>query len=119
MLSHSEGSKREILTSVIKHIFNEVQKSPWMLSIDKGDLELLIRKLPPERVGNHPNMDDSATTELINRLGLTPNIDPKLVSGVFRAIFMMLLHKEEIGLDIFVDVIGYIIDAVISKLFQD
>ncbi len=119
MLNNSAGSKSETFTSIIRHLFSEVQKSPWMLNANNGDLELLIRKLPPERVGNHLSMDDSATAELIKYLGVNPGIDPKLVSGVFRAVFMMLLHKDEIGADIFDDVIGYMVNAVTAKLFQD
>lgn len=119
MLGNSGGDKKETLIGVIKLLIGDVKKTPWMLNISKGDLELLVRKLPPERVASHLNSDDSAAVELIKYLGVAPAADPKLISGVFRAIFLMLLHKEEIGEDILDDVIDYLIDAVTGKIFMD
>lgn len=119
MLCDAGGSKKEIFLNAIRFLLDEVKKTPWMLNISKGDLELLLRKLPPERVENHLSSDDSAAIELIKHLGIKPGIDPKIISGAYRAIFLMLLHKEEIGGDILDDVIGYMIDAVTGKLFID
>ncbi|HEX2947580.1 MAG TPA: TetR/AcrR family transcriptional regulator [Clostridia bacterium] len=119
MLANSGSDKKEILTGVIRFLIKEVKKTPWMLNMSKGDLELLIRKLPPERVAKHLNSDDDAAVELMKYLDIRPDADPKLVSGVFRAIFLMLLHSDEIGEDIMDDVIDYMIDAVIGKMFSN
>ena len=119
MLGNTGGDTKETLTNVIRFLIAEIKKTPWMLNINKGDLELLVRKLPPERVEKHLNSDDSAVVELIKYLGIKPVTDPNIISGAFRAIFLMLLHEEEIGGDILDDVVDYMIDAVTGKLFVD
>jgi AcrR family transcriptional regulator len=119
LLSSSGGDRKETLTGVIKLLIDEVKKTPWMLNMSKGDLELLVRKLPAERVAKHLSSDDSAAVELISQLGIETTADPKLISGVFRAIFLVLLHEDEIGTDILDDVIDYMIDAVVGKIFRD
>ena len=119
LLGSSGGDKKETLTKVIRLLIDEVKKTPWMLNMGKGELELLIRKLPAERVAKHLSSDDSAAVELISQLGIEKAVDPKLVSGVFRAIFLMLLHEEEIGADILDSVIDYLVDAVTGKMLRD
>lgn len=118
-LQNTSGSKKEIFSSVISRLFKEAQKTPWILNMYEGDLELLMRKLPPELIGKHLNNDDSAAVELLKFLELQSVDSHKIISGVFRGIFLLLLHKQEVGADIFEEVINFIIDAVITKLFKD
>lgn len=118
-LKNAAETPKDTFKSVIMLLFNETRRSPWLLNMNEGDLELLIRKLPPERVSAHLSDDDSSATELIKILGIDPGVDHKIISGVMRAIFLTLLHKQEIGDDIFEDVISYLLDAVTDKLFKD
>ncbi len=118
-LKSIDGDPRDSFLSVIRLLFSEVKKTPWVLNLYEGDVELLVRKLPPERINTHLNNDDSAALELLRIFGIEPAIDHKIISGAFRAVFLTLLHKQEIGADIFDDVLDYLLSAVTEKLFSD
>jgi len=114
----AKGSGKEIFISVIKQMFNEVKKTPWILNVHNSDLELLLRKLPAERVEKHLKNDDGSVVELFRMLGIDTVTDPEVISGVMRSVFLLLLHKQEIGEKVFDEVMAYLIDAVAIKLFE-
>lgn len=118
-LQNDKGNPRENFLSVIRFLFGEAKKAPWILNMYEGDLELLIRKLPPERIGVHLSNDDSAALELFKVLEIDPGVDHRIASGSLRALFLTLLHKQEIGSDIFDDVLDYLLIALTDKLFSD
>lgn len=118
-LQNTAGNPKDTFRSVAALLFNEASKAPWILNMNEGDLELLVRKLPPERVSIHLNNDDDTVLELIRVLGIDPGVDHKIISGAMRAVFLTLLHKQEIGGDIFDDVTAYLLDAVTDKLFGE
>lgn len=119
-LQNGSGSKKEIFTATMRQLMKEVQKTPWLLNLHEGDLELLTRKLPPERIGSHLGSDDNAAMELLKVLVINAAAEEnKLISGVFRAIFLMLLHRQEIGTEVFDNVMDYLIDASVTKLFDE
>ena len=119
LLQNAKGSRKDIFVSIMRQLFGEVKKTPWMLNIQDGDLQLLMRKLPPERVEKHLKNDDSAADELFNLLDISSDVDSKVISGVMRSVFLLLLHKHEIGEEIFDDVIDYIVDSIVLKLFKE
>ncbi len=118
-LQEAGDNPKESFISVVRHLFKEAKKTPWILNMYEGDLELLVRKLPPERIGIHLNNDDNAVLDLLRVLNIEPSDDPKTISGAMRAVFLTLLHKSEIGEDIFDDVLDYLLQAVTDKLFSD
>jgi AcrR family transcriptional regulator len=119
IVQNTKGSRKDVFVSVLKQMFNEVKKTPWILDLQNGDLQLLMRKLPPERMQSHLKDDDSAADQLFNLMDIKPITDPKLISGVMRSVFLLLLHKQEIGEEIFDDVINYMIDSIVLKLFEE
>lgn len=118
IIQNSQGSKKEIFVSIIMQMYKDVKKTPWILNMHHGDLELLLRKLPPERVERHLKDDDSTAVELFKLLDIETDVDPEIISGAMRSIFLMLLHKQEIGEEIFDDVIAYLVEAITLKLFK-
>lgn len=118
IIQKAEGRKKEIFISVIKQMFKEIQKTPWILKMHNGDLELLLRKLPPERVEKHLKNDDNAAAELFRLLDLDLSVNTEVISGVLRSLFLLLLHKQEIGEEIYEETVDYMIDAVVLKLFE-
>lgn len=118
IMQTAKGSGKEIFISVIKQMFNEVKKTPWILNVHNSDLELLLRKLPSERVEKHLKNDDGSVVELFRMLGIDTVTDPEVISGVMRSVFLLLLHKQEIGEKVFDEVMAYLIDAVAIKLFE-
>jgi len=87
--------------------------------IASGDLELLVRKLPPEITAAHIEHDDFGMERLLMLLpGVRTESNIKIFSAVLRAVFCTMLHKKEIGEEVFDDVIRVMLRGVIRELFE-
>ncbi len=85
--------------------------------IASGDIEYLIRRLPPELVDEHIAHEDD---RLIKMLMLHPrfqNLDAELYSSAFRGLFMMLPYKKQIG-PRFQEVFRLCIRGLVDQMFQ-
>ncbi len=44
--------------------------------------------------------------------------DSEKLAGIFRSLFFLILHKLEIGEDVFEQVLDFMVDACVDKLFE-
>ena len=83
-----------------------------------AERELLMRRLPDEVVAAHQAQDDFSVEQLAAML---PGVEGKkleLFSAALRAVFLLLLHKREIGAPIFDDVLKMLLHGVAIQLFE-
>lgn len=85
------------LTDVILEFYKMTEKMPILKLLDLGEVELLARKLPQEVVQEHLQDDTDTIEKMFALLPLKKEIDIKVMSAVFHAIYYATLHKEEIG----------------------
>ncbi len=84
-----------------------------------GDLELLVRKLPPETAASHALEDDFSMEQLLSLLpGVRTEENVKTVSAVLRAVFCTMLHRREIGEEVFYDAVKILLRGAIAQLFE-
>ncbi len=79
----------------------------------------LMRKLGKERLEAHQHKDEQEVKGFFTALqqqGLLIQAKPEAVVGLFRAIFLLTLHKREIGEDIFDEVMELTAQVVASGL---
>ncbi len=79
----------------------------------------LMRKLGKERLEAHQHKDEQEVKGFVTALqqqGLLIQAKPEAVVGLFRAIFLLTLHKREIGEDIFDEVMELTAQVVASGL---
>lgn len=79
----------------------------------------LLRKLGKERLEAHQHKDEQELNGFITALqqqGLFIQAKPEAVVGLFRALFLLTLHKREIGENIFDEVMGLTARVVASGL---
>lgn len=107
----------EKLTDFFVNIFEEVNDI-LSIMIDK-DLDLLIRKLPEDKVKEHLTKDDLSIEKLFETLPLKEGKDLAAFSGAFRGIFMTLLNKREIGEEIFENALRLMIRGLIIQILED
>lgn len=109
----------DAITDLIFGLYKQVD-SPFLYSfIASGDLELLIRKLPPEVAMAHAEEDNFSMEQLLSLLpGVHTEGNIQVFSAVLRAIFMTMLHKKEIGEDVFDDAIKVMLRGVVLQLFE-
>lgn len=92
-----QGLSPESLTDVIFRFFKMTESMPILGKIDSGEVELLMRKLPQEIVGEHLQDDTDMIERLFSMLPVKKEADIKVMSAVFHAIYYATLHKAEIG----------------------
>lgn len=85
------------LTDVIFKFYKLTEEMPILKQLDLGEVELLVRKLPQEVVGEHLQDDTDMIEKLFSLLPVKKEVDIKVMSAVFHSIYYATLHKSEIG----------------------
>lgn len=87
----------DTLTNIIFDICSQLEQTGLMECLNNGEMEALIRKLPPEIVKEHLAHDDDMMEKIISLLPEAKGKDVEVYSAAFRGVFLMLLHKKEMG----------------------
>lgn len=115
-------SPRDLLREIFIFMAEYVKKAPLIMSLRKrGELTMLYRKVPKEDKERHFIEDDKAVFGLLRRLPGGESISPrqaKILSGLFRAVAMTMLHEEDIGPDVYPDVLRLLGECVSLGLTQ-
>lgn len=99
-------------------IYQRVTKSFLYPLMTNGDLELVIRKLPDKAAAEHAQSDDFAIGSLFKLIPQAADKNIALYSAAFRGIFLMALHENEIGEEVFDNTIKFFIDSIAEQLFK-
>ncbi len=84
-----------------------------------GDMELLIRKLPPEVVKSHIQQDDFYMRQLLAFLPPQGREKAEVFSGALRGIFLLPMHRREVGEAVFEDSVRLLIEGLCKQLFEE
>ncbi len=121
-LKHSHSAK-EAVKLIIKGTYELFETNPLIRRIyDSTDYELMVRKLPPEKIENHQREDTIRVLNTIMRLQKKNeiiNIQPEVIAGLLRAITILYFHQDEIGQKIYPEVIDLIANIVADGLVKD
>jgi AcrR family transcriptional regulator len=101
----SRPSPRRAIGDLLDWTFAYVKKAPLVAGLKKrGELDLLLRKIPREKKTLHFAEDVREVSDFLRRLpggkSLTPR-EGRIVTGLFQAVALLLLHEEDIGMDVF------------------
>lgn len=114
-----EPAAADQVTELVLGLYKKVEASFLYKFITGGDLELLMRRLPPEVARAHAEKDDFSMEQLI---AMAPGIKGdsiKKYSAAMRAIFLSMLHKHEIGEEVFEDALRPMIRGVVMQMFEE
>lgn len=114
-----EPAAADQVTELVLGLYKKVEASFLYKFITGGDLELLMRRLPPEVARAHAEKDDFSMEQLI---AMAPGIKGdsiKKYSAAMRAIFLSMLHKHEIGEEVFEDAPRLMIRGVVMQMFEE
>jgi AcrR family transcriptional regulator len=110
--------EEEEVTELIFNLYKSIDASFLPSFIASGELELLLRKLPPEVISEHAKKDDFRVEQLLSLLSLDiPRESIEVFSASLRGIFFFLFHKKEIGENIFDKALYQIIKGLVLQLF--
>jgi AcrR family transcriptional regulator len=113
-----QKSKREGFTAVVSRMYRDFTAKPWLMALAGDEYELLLRRIPKERIERHIAIDDESTNRFLQGAGREANMDPELLSAVLRMLFMGILHKKEIGPHTD-DAFLFLLKAVADALFKE
>jgi AcrR family transcriptional regulator len=120
----STGEAREALVRLMRAVVRELETNPLTRRIvtDPGEWRAVVRKVSPEQM--EANVADSVrfVGDMIREgqeIGKVAEGDPEVLAGVVRAVAVLTLHKEEIGREIYPEVletiIGFVADGMVDR----
>ncbi len=96
---------KENLKAFLSGIICYIDENPIFLKMfDENALELIMRKIPPERIQKHMENDSKWFSKLFSswkQEGYLPGVDEDIISALFRSIFILFTQKEAIGKEVF------------------
>lgn len=113
-----EDMTPDTLTDLLFRFYKMTDDSVLMPMIVSGDIELLMRKLPDEVVAAHQAQDDFSVEQMAAMLPGMEGENIERFSAALRAVFLLLLHKREIGAPVFDDVLKMLLRGVALQLFE-
>ncbi len=122
-VSACQGKPKDTLRNLLVLAFREIDNHPIIKQLyTHNEYEQLMRKLPQEKLDAHLNRDSDMLLPLIKELqdnGRMMKKDPEIISGMLRSLFLMPLHRKEIGESIFEEVLALLIDVVAKGLSKE
>jgi AcrR family transcriptional regulator len=113
-----DGMDADKLTEIIFRLYKSFDASYMLKLMTSGELELLFRKLPPEINKLHTEKDDFRVEELISMVPGMGAESVQVFSAAIRGIFLLLLHKREVGEEVFDDALRIMIRGVVMQMFE-
>ncbi len=119
----AEANSFEKVQEAIVETFRRTSRNGLLgLLIESGELALLARKLPEERLRTHREGDrdlSSAVIATLEQHGYPPKISADLIAAMLRGLFTVTFHREEVGSDIFPEAHAEMVRAVIRHAFHE
>lgn len=95
-IGEKHGGKAAFVT-VVGQMYRDFMAKPWLLAFTGEDYEVLLRRVPPERIQQHIEIDDASARRFQEMMGQGAAIEPELLSAALRMLMLGILHREEVG----------------------
>lgn len=106
----------EKITDVIFEFFKMTENMLVLKMLDASEMELLVRKLPREVVEEHFQDDTDTIEKMFSLFPIKREVDIKVISAAFHAIYYATLHKKEIGEEQYDQALWTLIHGVIFQI---
>ena len=120
-LNSIEINRKNFKQFLLKSL-DQILKNPFIKDIVLSDsYQNLLRKIPEDRMKRH--LEDEAqllmeTIHVFQEQGVMKKADPYILTGLFHGLFILYLHKKDIGTDIFDQVIDLLLDLISDSLID-
>lgn len=121
LVNISKGQRpRKAMKELLLNTLQLMEENPFIrqLYLDHN-MEAILRKLPEEKLEEHFNKDSDTLLPLIEnwqKRGILIQKDPEVIAGLFRSIFLLTLHKEEIGAAVYAQTLELLIESIVNEL---
>jgi AcrR family transcriptional regulator len=118
-IARPELPPRERMAALLERALATMRDEPLFMRLGRAEYELLMRRLPPERVAAHLAGDD-AFAECFAAAwaaqGVNLALEPPLVAGLIRALFFVSMHETELSPGIYPAVQRELITMLAARL---
>lgn len=118
----TSSSARESIKKIITCTFDLFERNQFIRRIfESKDYDLMLRKLSTEKLENHQKKD---TLRVLNTIISMKQKDelidtpPEVIAGLLRGITILSFHQEEIGREIYPEVVDLLADIVADGLVK-
>ncbi|HEK5046581.1 TPA: TetR/AcrR family transcriptional regulator [Clostridioides difficile] len=108
----------EQLTDIFMKFYRMVDSTSILNLMINGEFEILVRKLPDSIIEEHFRHDDFEIGEIISCIPNAKNKDIESFNGAFRAVFLTMLYKREVGSNCFEDALRLMINGLVIQLME-
>lgn len=116
----SAKTPKDMIVQVCKGTFEYLESNPFHRNLyERNETEYLIRKLPPGKYTSLIEQDNSTFIPLLEKLqqdGEIIPIEPEIIMGIHRCLSYLPLLKEEIGPEVFPQVLDTMIMFIAEGL---
>lgn len=99
-----------------------IHENPFIRDLVQNDsYSKLLGKVPESKMSAHLAEERSILLESLGsyqREGTMKKVKPRVLAGLFHALFLLYLHREDIGVDIFKDVVDLMLDLTSDGLIN-
>ncbi|SES05828.1 transcriptional regulator, TetR family [Gracilibacillus ureilyticus] len=111
---------RQTFKEMLLYGMELIDQNPLIKRLFQGEsFEHLVRKLPPERLEQHAQQDEWVLTPLINKWqenNRMVNRSTHAITASIRGFYTILLHKSEIGEEIYPEAVDLLAECIASGL---
>ncbi|MCM1415503.1 MAG: TetR/AcrR family transcriptional regulator [bacterium] len=109
----------EKLTDMIFDFYKKTESMLLLKLSDAGEIELIKRKLPQETVAEHLQDDTDTIEKMLALLRTKKDVETKVISAAFHAIYYATLHKADIGEEQYDQALWTLIYGVVTQCMED
>ncbi|MCC0632296.1 MULTISPECIES: TetR/AcrR family transcriptional regulator [unclassified Clostridioides] len=106
------------LTDIFMKFYKLVDDTSILNLLINGEFEILMRKLPDYIIEEHFKHDDFEISKMISYIPNAKNKHVENFSGAFRAVFLTMLYKHEVGENCFDDALRLMIRGLVIQLME-
>ena len=107
------------LTNIIFDLFKTLDETFILKMASRGDLERLMRKIPESLIADHMERDQLSMQQLFTALPQVAHQNVHVFSGAFRLALVSIMHKKDIGEDVFEDALYLVIYGIILQMMKE
>lgn len=119
---NSSHSAKEAIRKIIKSTYELLENNPFLVRIyDSKDYELMVRKLPSEKLETHRINDTIRFLDIVKGVQQKDELitaRPEVIAGLLRGIIFSFLHKDEIGQEIYPEVVDLMANVIADGLVK-
>ncbi|HLR09720.1 MAG TPA: TetR/AcrR family transcriptional regulator [Bacillota bacterium] len=118
----TDNQPKNTIKQILKSMLDTVETNPLLRDLYLGKhLPHMVHQLPPKRLKRHFSHDSTSLQSLIGKwkqAGIILDDKPEIIAGILRSLFLVTLHKQEVGEAVYKETMERLIDLIVDGLVK-